>query len=159
MLWWIYTNNFCQWKYRCSLLLPGCWCSPGHQQEIRKWWDIHWKRWKGTKTCAWYDLNLGRCFLFRVYRPLELAAVKIVDHKSSMVWKDLKSSEGSLSSGWISTDLWSSVNRTPAPKPSSPRPQAFLAMPPSLLQGCVLAGAIQRVTWYFNSPIYFSSLL
>lgn len=125
MLWWIYTNNFCQWKYRCSLLLPGCWCSPGHQQEIRKWWDIHWKRWKGTKTCAWYDLNLGRCFLFRVYRPLELAAVKTVDHKSSMVWKDLKSSEGSLSSGWISTDLWSSVNRTPAPKPSLPCPQAF----------------------------------
>lgn len=84
--------------------IPGCWCSPGHQQEIRKWWDIHWKRWKGTKTCVWHDISLRRCFCFIVYRPLELAVAEIVDYKNHYV---LKWSEvfKSLFFPWLNTVL------------------------------------------------------
>ena len=52
-------------KKKChfSLLILGCWCSSGHQQEIRKWWDLHWKRWKGNKTRGWHDASWERLVL------------------------------------------------------------------------------------------------
>lgn len=128
--------------------IPGCWCSPGHQQEIRKWWDIHWKRWKGTKTCVWHGISLRRCFFFILYRPLELAVAEIVDYKSDYVlkWSEVFKSLFFL---WLNTVLtWEYSWYQSLEAPSS-----LLTVPPSLLEACVRVVAIWRLTRYFNYPI------
>lgn len=161
MLWWVYTNNFCQWNYQCSLSLYQV---VGVAQAINKksgnGGTFTEKDEKVPKLVPSMTSQFRKMLSFRVYRLLNKQLSKLLITKAvwfERVWNVQRGlfplAKSVLTCGLQSTEL------PPPAWPLPATPQLLLpATHPSLPQVMCMLG-LSREWRYFNFPIYFSSLL